>query len=285
MAHRNYKVRGTPDCPIAVYSTSKLVRLSHWHPEVELLLVTCGTIHCRLGDRDLPLTTGDILIINPNQAHSFLSFSEDHRYINVFFSTEAIAMPESHIFQRLFVAPLSDGRLQLPNLLQPEHPAYDTVSAMMKQLPQGSIHRDDTKLNRYTRIVAICAALQPHCTLTQASDHRQYPEERTMRIVMNYIHNLYFRPLTLTEIAQQVHLHPNYLSNIFKAQTGHTITEHIAQTRVDAAKFILRRDALPMARVAELSGFPSERAFYRQFKKFAGMTPKEYQIQQTRVDR
>ena len=106
-----------------------------------------------------------------------------------------------------------------------------------------------------------------------------------MRIVMNYIHNLYFRPLTLTEIAQQVHLHPNYLSNIFKAQTGHTITEHIAQTRVDAAKFILRRDALPMARVAELSGFPSERAFYRQFKKFAGMTPKEYQIQQTRVDR
>ena len=103
MAHRNYKVRGTPDCPIAVYSTSKLVRLSHWHPEVELLLVTCGTIHCRLGDRDLPLTTGDILIINPNQAHSFLSFSEDHRYINVFFSTEAIAMPESHIFQRLFL--------------------------------------------------------------------------------------------------------------------------------------------------------------------------------------
>ena len=106
-----------------------------------------------------------------------------------------------------------------------------------------------------------------------------------MRIAMNYIHNLYHQPLTLSDIAAQVHLHPNYLSNIFKVQIGHTVTEHIARTRVDAAKFILRRDALPMARVAELSGFPSERAFYRQFKKLTGMTPKEYQIQQTRVDR
>ena len=282
MAHRYYKVRGTPDCPIAVYYNSKLVRLSHWHPEVEIMMITCGTVNCRLEEQEFNLKVGDILIINPSQAHSILSFSEDHRYINVFFSTEAIAMPNRHIFQQLFVAPLSDGRLQLPNLLQPGHPAYDTVSSLMAQLPRGSIHQDETKFTRYTQIVAICAAVQPYCSLTQASDHRQYPEERTVRIAMNYIHNLYFRPLTLTDIAAQVHLHPNYLSTIFKLQTGHTVTEHIAQTRVDAAMFILRRDALPMARVAELSGFPSERAFYRQFKKITGMSPKEYQIQQTR---
>jgi transcriptional regulator GlxA family with amidase domain len=76
-----------------------------------------------------------------------------------------------------------------------------------------------------------------------------------------------------------VHLHPNYLCNIFKDQTGHTVMEHLAMTRVDAAKFLLRRDALPMARVAELAGFPSERSFFRQFRLFTGMPPKAYQTE------
>ena len=97
---------------------------------------------------------------------------------------------------------------------------------------------------------------------------------------MIYIHNLYARPLTLGGIAKHVNLQPNHLCAVFKAQTGHTVMEHLAITRVDAAKFLLRRDSLPMARVAELSGFPSERTFFRQFQKYAGMTPKAYQKQQ-----
>ena len=148
---------------------------------------------------------------------------------------------------------------------------------------QGSVYLDQSRFLRYTRIVAICAALQPHCNLTQATDQRRHPEERTVRTAMIYIHNRYSQPLPLKEIAAHVHLHPNYLSAIFKEQTGHTVTEHIARTRVDAAKFLLRRDALPMARVAELCGFPSERSFYRNFQKITDTTPKAYQKEQTQI--
>ena len=279
--HRSHKVRGMPDCPIAVYYSHRLVPISHWHPEVEFLMITAGTVLCRLESREMKLKAGDILIINPNQGHSLLEFSEDHRYVNVIFSLEAITMPDAHIFQKNFVGPLADGRLLFPNLLQPEHPAHGTVWAAIGSLSGGNLYLDETKLFRYTQIVAICAALQPYCTLTRATDHRQHPEERTVRKAMFYIHNRYSRPLPLEEIAKHVHLHPNYLSAVFKAQTGHTVTEHIARTRVDAAKFLLRRDALPMARVAELSGFPSERSFYRNFQKITGITPKAYQKEQT----
>ena len=282
MAHRSYKLRGTADCPIAVYYSQPLSILSHWHPEVEIMLVAEGSVHCRLEDRDCRLVAGDILILNPNQLHTILSRSEDHRCINVIFSLEAIAMPPTHIFQENFVGPLSDSRLQLPNLLQPNHPAYNTVRPLVEQMCSGNLYRDDSKFFRYTRVVAICAALQPYCVLTGPTVRRQSPEDKTVRKAMFYIHNRYSRPLPLEEIAAHVHLHPNYLSAIFKAQTGHTITEHIARTRVDAAKFLLRRDALPMARVAELTGFNNERSFYRQFQKYTGMTPKAYQKQQSK---
>ena len=280
MAHRSYKLRGTPDCPIAVYGISKPTLFSHWHPEVELLMVTSGTLYCRLEEQDLQLNAGDILILNPNQLHTILGYSEDHRYINLIFALEAVAMPDTHIFQRNFVSPLADGLLQLPNLLQQEHPAYETISTAMLQLRKGDLYLDESKIFRYTQVVAICAALQPYCKLTQAEDHRQSPEDRSVRKAMIYIHNLYARPLTLGGIAKHVNLQPNHLCAVFKAQTGHTVMEHLAITRVDAAKFLLRRDSLPMARVAELAGFPSERTFFRQFQKIAGMSPKTYQKQQ-----
>ena len=283
MARRSYKVRGMPDCPIAVYCAQLLEPVSHWHPEVEILLISQGKVDYRLEEQELQLTSGDILIINPNQAHTLIGASEDCRYVNVIFSLEAIAMPSNHIFQKNFVAPLADGRLQLPNFLKPEHPAYEGVREQLRQMPRGSIYLDESRFFRYTRLVAICALLQPYCALTQVADQRQYPGERTVRKAMIFIHNRYSRPLPLQEIADHVHLHPNYLSAIFKEQTGHTITEHIAQTRVDAAKFLLRRDALPMARIAELAGFPSERSFYRQFQKITGMTPKAYQLQQLQI--
>lgn len=281
---RSYKLRGTTDCPIAVYHSRPLVASAHWHPEVEILITTAGTILCRLEDRELKLKEGDILIVNPNQVHSLRNASTDHKYIDVIFSLEVIAMPQTHIFQKLFVAPLADGRLQLPNLIQSGHPVHEALRTILCQMPQGNLYREESKFFRYTRVVALCSALQPYCTLTQKTDIRQFPEERTVRTAMIYIHNTYSHPLTLESIAAQVHLHPNYLSAIFKAQTGHTVTEHIAMTRVDAAKFILRRDMLPMARVAELTGFPSERSFYRQFKKITGMTPKAYQKEQTHTE-
>ena len=284
MQHRNYKLRGTTDCPIAVYGLASNHNISHWHPEPEVTAVLEGTITCALEDQEFTLRAGDILIINPNQFHSFKNHSEDYRYISTIFSLEAIAMPETHIFQKTFVGPLGDGRLQLPNLVQPGHPAHDTVFTIMSRLNRGNLYRDDSKVYRYTQIVTLCAAMQPYCTFTQEADRRQAPEDRSVRSAMIHIHNFYMRPLTVEMIAAHVHLHPNYLCNVFKKQTGHTVMEHLARTRVDAAKFLLRRDALPMARVAELAGFPSERSFYRQFRLITGMTPKTYQKQLLQPD-
>ena len=104
-----------------------------------------------------------------------------------------------------------------------------------------------------------------------------------MRKVIMYLYFRYREPLTLEKIAAYAHLHPNYLCSIFKSYAGRTVMEQLTQTRVDAAKYLLRRDSLSMPQVAELTGFPSERTFYRQFKQLTGMTPKEYQKAQIRA--
>ena len=284
MEYRSYRLRGTPDCPVSVYTNNIQKHFAHWHPEVEIMLLFSGQLHCKLENQSFSLKAGDILIINPNQFHCEVNHSEDYTHMSVIFSTEFITMPKEHVFQKYFVAPLSDGRLQLPNLITPQHPIYPTLHAALNQLAKSRIYTEDGKLLRYTQIVTICAALQPYCTLTTPTDLRQSPDEHSVKKAILYIHNQYATPLTLEKIASHIPLHPTYLCKIFKAQTGHTVMEYLTRTRVDAAKFLLRRDALPMARVAELSGFPSERSFYRQFKINTGITPKTYQKQQGQTE-
>lgn len=284
MNDRIYKLRGVPDCPVSVYPNSKRPRAPHRHPEVELITPYAGPLYCRLEDTDITLNAGDILIVNPNALHAVLDRSEGLFYHNVIFSTEIITMPPNHVFQKRFVTPLKDGILRFPTLIRPEHPAYETVYNALFQLTEGNPYSDNTKIFRFARIIELCTALQPYCHLTQDSGHQSPPEDHTVRKIITHIHFYYRQPLSLEYLADYVHLHPNYLCHIFKAYTGQTVMEHLAQTRVEAAKFLLRRDALPMPRVAELTGFSSERAFYRQFRKITGMTPKAYQKQQLQLD-
>ena len=130
MRYRSYRLRGTPDSPIAVYCNSERFHpIVHWHPEIELILILTGSLTCRLEDQKITLHTGDIFIFNPNQLHDISSCSEDYQFINIIFSLEAIAMDDAHIFQRNFVAPLADGRLQLPNILRSDHPAHAAVAS------------------------------------------------------------------------------------------------------------------------------------------------------------
>lgn len=280
MDNKLYRLRGVPDSPISVYGNMHGWRFSHMHPEVELMLVRGGTLHLCVDDREVTLREGDIFIISPNQLHTGIAASADGVYMDITFSLEAITMPAAHIFQRNFVSPLSDGRLLLPSLLQSEHPAYPEVRSIMEQLLLGNPYNDDTKMLRFTRIVAICAALLPYCTISRAKEPRHSSDDLTVRKIMAFIHFHYSEPLTLDQLAGYVHLHPNYLCKYFKNYTSITIMEFLSRTRVEAAKFLLRRDSLSMTQVAEHTGFPSERAFYRQFRNITGMTPKNYQKKQ-----
>lgn len=279
MEFRNYVVRGTPDCPISVYHSTKMIHRVNVHPELELILVLRGKVHCQMDGQTMLLTPGDIWVISPNQPHRILDTSKDLRFINVLFWAEAVSLPKEHIFQQSFVAPLWNGRIRLPSLLQQEHPAYQAVRSILEQLPPGFPQDEGGKIFRFSQIIALCAALQPYAT-SSAQSPRQFPEDHAMRKVIMYLYFHYREPLTLEKIAAYAHLNPNYLCNVFKSYAGRTVMEQLTQIRVDAAKYLLRRDSLSMPQVAELTGFPSERTFYRQFKQFTGMTPKEYQKEQ-----
>ncbi|MBR6322272.1 MAG: response regulator [Lachnospiraceae bacterium] len=79
--------------------------------------------------------------------------------------------------------------------------------------------------------------------------------------------------LNRVEIAEAMHLNPDYLSYSFHKEFGNTLTAYITSVRMDHAKYLLKNTTLPIHQIAEEVGIPNLSYFYRQFKKAVGTTP------------
>lgn len=284
---KNYRRVGTPDLQAASYPISAGVDMhimSHYHSEVEIVHVRKGTETVRIGNASAVFSEGDIYIIPPNTVHSRLAFSPDAAILSVVFSPNAIALTPEHFFQKEFVTPLMEERLLLPHRLLPEHPAYEAVLSQMRLMAQHRIYSKNFKLGRFSAIMNICMALMPYCEIVEGEKPIPDPGNKAVVQCMRYIHNRYYKKLTLKTLAEKCHLQPNYLCTVFKAYTGQTIFEYINRYRVEIAMELLRKEDLPVSKIAELTGFFSESLFYQKFKQRTGMTPKAYQKQTHKAD-
>lgn len=97
--------------------------------------------------------------------------------------------------------------------------------------------------------------------------------------VMAFIEENLQKELNLELLSELVHLHPQYVSRLFKIETGFTITQFIANRRLKKAKHLLANTRETIAAVSESCGFTDSNYFTRVFKRHEGMTPTQFQQQ------
>ena len=76
--------------------------------------------------------------------------------------------------------------------------------------------------------------------------------------------------------AQKIEVTPKHLSRTVKAQTGYTAVEWIERFVILEAKVLLKSSNLNIQQIADELNFPSQSFFGKYFKKFTGMSPKEF---------
>jgi AraC-like DNA-binding protein len=82
--------------------------------------------------------------------------------------------------------------------------------------------------------------------------------------------------LSLTKVANVVHMNANHLSENFKRVTGINFVEYVARTRFANASNLLRNPKLRISEIAFAAGFQSLSQFNRVFKRFSGKSPTQY---------
>jgi two-component system response regulator YesN len=90
-------------------------------------------------------------------------------------------------------------------------------------------------------------------------------------IQLNYMQ----KGLTLNEVAQKNHVSPNYLSYLFKKNTGSNLWEYVIKLRMEESKRLILSTDLRRYEISERVGYESPEHFSKIFKKYFGMSPSE----------
>ncbi len=88
--------------------------------------------------------------------------------------------------------------------------------------------------------------------------------------------------ITLTECAEEIGCHVNYIWRVMKELREQTFGEYVAEVRVRKAKELLDDTDLSVADIAERLNFTNPQNFIRYFKKHEGVTPGQYRKEKNR---
>lgn len=100
---------------------------------------------------------------------------------------------------------------------------------------------------------------------------------KSVETVKRWIAEHYHEPAELSQLAGLVFLTPTYLSKLFKAETGMTITDYLIEIRINQAKLLLREScSLKVHEIGSKVGYPDPAYFNKLFKRIVGVTPNEY---------
>lgn len=95
------------------------------------------------------------------------------------------------------------------------------------------------------------------------------------------IRSRFAEPLTLTEVARAVGVHPVHLAREFHRRLGCTVGQQIRRLRVEKACRLLAGTTDSLADIALITGFSDQSQFSTTFRMIAGVTPSEYRRSKT----
>ncbi len=110
----------------------------------------------------------------------------------------------------------------------------------------------------------------------ELSESEQYTKSYMIRQVHELIAGHGGYELSVKSIAEQVYLHPVYLSKIYKAETGEGLGDYIIRMRMEHALYLLKSTNKKIYEITTALGYQNPQYFSILFKKHYGMTPNEF---------
>ncbi|WP_051216848.1 AraC family transcriptional regulator [Butyrivibrio fibrisolvens] len=109
---------------------------------------------------------------------------------------------------------------------------------------------------------------KPHSMKVSAS-------QKKVNDIISYLSEHLSENLTISDLAAQFYLNPDYLARLFKRHMHVSLGHYIMLQRISAAQALLR-EGKTVREVQEYLGFSSYAYFFRTFQKVTGISPSNY---------
>ncbi|CAM3280746.1 MULTISPECIES: AraC family transcriptional regulator [Paenibacillus] len=250
----------------------------HWHEELQITLVTKGTLVIQVNGIDHQLKTGQAILINKGILHVTTQLSHDGEYVSFNFPEKLLAfhadstMEENYVlpytrssFVSFVIAGNADWEKQVLDMLWDMRKVFNTKKGW------GWEYEISIKTTQLWFILISNLSLPQE----ETPKHAKRQQER-LQLMLSFIHQNYSTPITLQEIADAAHLSISECTRNFKKTVRMTPYEYLIKYRIKISCELLVSTDDTVTEIAYKVGFNHVNHFIQSFKKDRGKTPKGF---------
>lgn len=236
---------------------------THMHDELELLYIFEGSQTVMADGKQYGLNKGSCLAIFPNQPHSYIRPS-DLPKDNEGAESVMLFIPAQMLYS---LYPDMHGCNTGNCMLTEDMISEDAVLGFNKIPEEKSLN---AQLG-WAQI--ILSNVIPQLSVTKVSAGNN-PE--IVSLIMRYVSENYLSSLTLEMLSEVLGISKYKISRIFSDKIKMSFRSYLGMLRSNHAAQLINTSNEALAKIAEQSGFESERSFYRVFKEIYGISPADY---------
>lgn len=222
--------------------------------------VVSGKGYIETTDKKFTVAAGDLFFLKKLQQHTYYADRTDP-YKKLFFVVDGSLADEilkAHGVNESIAVVHADAG-----------PIFEHIFSILEKCGERSI--DDSSYTElsccFLKFVQLIAP--PDFTAVSVQNHPAVA-------IKNYVdYNIYER-ITLTELADVVHLSVSQAERIFKTKYGVSLIKYTLNKKLDTARQLLATTHLNIGEVSERLSFGSPKYFSRQFKLRFGFSPSEF---------
>ncbi len=237
-----------------------------YHEGFELYLFLDGDLSISVEGISIDITPGDMVLLKPHVMHR-INLHKVCRYHrkHVVFDNE------------IFSLSLPYGNLLYQSLYKQDviKITEDTVceAGLDRLLDEIIQHiRNHTHYDDFCALVSLLRLLIS--CVNQENSQSVIKNERAFEI-MRYIDSHIHEKLDYRKISEHFYISEKSLYHIIQRETGFSPTRYLNERRIMKAKTLLMQ-GIPATESARLTGYQDYTAFYRNFKKYTGISPAHY---------
>lgn len=279
LEYQERRKQGTFDFPIAVYHVDerhpRYQVVYHWHFECELIRIIRGNFPLTVNNRLYHLHEGDIVFIQDGMLHG--GMPDNCIYESLVFNMKLL-LKDNHICKNQIEA-IMNHELIIHQLLPGENTFLRQVTDTLFQamyarysgyefMVQGSLY-------------LLIGFILEHKLYSLRSKEKEQASYRLKQLkqVLRYIEDHYAEEITLETLASIAGMNPKYFCRFFRQITQRTPIDYVNYYRIECAREQLSTTDMTITDAALNCGFNDVGYFIKIFKKYMGVTPKQYVLQ------
>ena len=269
-ADPNFRLIIKPDCVSNIDNPEKISKALH--KEIEIKYFYEGNATLLVGEQTVQAKAGDIVIMNPYEAHSTIRFGENKGKYHL------IMVDPDFLFEREPEAPSLGRRLMWSEFGFYTHIQNDEriPKIILRAVEEHKNQASYYKLALKGLMLELFSVLLRDYTKkteenTAADENIRYFE--TVDPAIQRIRDRYFEKITAEELSALCRISKCHFCRIFKKATGKTAMQYLTDYRLQIADIILSGPSRSISQIAEMCGFEDESYFCRCYKRKFGSSP------------